>query len=363
MKAVDVTPKKRIARETAADATVLMMENVGSAASRAPKERKPPLAPPRPLPFRSILVPVDGSTFAEQAIPIALAIAKRARSKVKLVLVHRQPKEVIPLELGQDYIEARLATQKSETEYVRALAARLREPMGRTVSTAMLKGSVAQALGEYVKEIRPDLVVMTTHGRGALRRAWLGSVADELVRSLPIPIVLLRPGETDSSATSPSFQKILVPLDGSRLAEAVLEPAAAFARLWGAEINLVRIVYPSAMSLGAPLDCCSGDEDQPKDERQEAAQNYLDKVVQWLRQLGVRASGLAVIGSWVAETLLDLTRSDGVGLVAIATHGRGGVRRLVLGSVADKLVRAAEVPVLVYRPTRRSKRGYLIGPY
>lgn len=345
-----MTPKKRIARETAADATVLMMENVGSATSRVPTRSRAPMVAPRSLPFRSILVPVDGSAFAEQAIPTATAIAKRARSKIKLVLVHRPLEPVIPLGLGRDYIDARLARQKSESEYVRALAARLREPMGRTFSTAMLKGPVAQALGEYVKEISPDLVVMTTHGRGGLRRAWLGSVADELVRSLPIPILLLRPGETDPSTTSPRFQKILVPLDGSRLAEAVLEPAAAFARLWGAEINLVRIVPPSAMSLGAPLDCCSGYEDQPKDEREEAAQNYLDKVAQSLRQLGVRASGLAVIGSRVAETLLDLTRSDGVGLVAIATHGRGGVRRLVLGSVADKLVRAAEVPVLVYRP-------------
>jgi nucleotide-binding universal stress UspA family protein len=328
---------------------VLMIRKDGSAASRVAKQTRAPGRSYRSFPIRSILVPVDGSKFAEQAIPIASAIAKRARSKIKLVLVHRQLEEVVPLAIGRDYIDSRLAMQKSDSEYLRALAARFREPMGLKLSTAMLKGSVAKALGEYVKEMSPDLVVMTTHGSGGLRRAWLGSVADELVRTLTIPILLLGPCEGSPDLTS-NFSKIVVPLDGSPLAEAVLEPAAAFARLWDADIRLVRIVSASALSLGLSLDSYSGYEDQFTDNRKEAAQKYLDQVAELLAKQGIRVSGTTVTGSGVAEALLDLVRSEDAKLVALATHGRGGLGRLVLGSVADKLVRAAEVPILVYRP-------------
>ena len=113
--------------------------------------------------FQSIVVPLDGSPLAEQAIPIAQAIAERARCKLKLVLIH-QPFTL--MEPGPDYTKIELAMHKADREYLKSVTARLRDPLGRSVSSAILQGiPVAQTLAAYIRELGADLVVMTTHGR------------------------------------------------------------------------------------------------------------------------------------------------------------------------------------------------------
>jgi nucleotide-binding universal stress UspA family protein len=298
-------------------------------------------------------VPLDGSPLAEQAIPIAVAIAERARSKVKLVLVH-QP--LLLMEPGPAYTKIELTMQKADREYLRSVAGRLRERLGRALSSTVLRGPIARTLAKYICELRTDLVVMTTHGRGGIQRAWLGSVADQLIRTSEVPILVVRPREGDAGEYSVGLAEMLVPLDGSPLAEAAVEPAAALARLWDAEISLVQIVQPVTLTSDPPLAFPTEIDDQLTAIRREAAQDYLRDVAERLREQGIRASGVAFLGGGVAETLLHLARPERVGLVAMATHGRGGVRRFVLGSVADKVVRGAEVPVLVIRPTSRGTK-------
>jgi nucleotide-binding universal stress UspA family protein len=306
-----------------------------------------------PRQFRSILVPLDGSPLAEQALPIAVAIAERARSKIKLVLVHPP---LLLMEPGPAYTKLELAMQKADREYLRSLVGRLRERLGRALSSAVLEGPVALTLARYVRELGTDLLVMTTHGRGGMQRAWLGSIADQLIRTLEVPILVVRPRQGGPESFV-GLTEVFVPLDGSPLAEAVLEPAAALARLWDAEISLVQVVRPVVLTSDPPLPFPTGYSDQVTAIRRESAQDYIRDVAERLRESGVKASGVAVIGGGTADTLLDLARPERVSLLAVATHGRGGLRRLVLGSVADKLVRAAEVPVLVVRPTgRRSGR-------
>jgi nucleotide-binding universal stress UspA family protein len=307
-------------------------------------------------PFRSIIVPLDGSQPAEQALPLAVAIAERARSKLKLVLVHHHP--AIPLEPGAGYTKIELAIQKADREYLRSVAARLRPRLGRALSSAVLQGPVAPTIASYIRELGTDLVVMTTHGRGGIRRAWLGSVADQLIRTSDAPILIIRPGDGAAAQRSVALADILIPLDGSPIAEAVLEPAAALARLWDAEISLVQVVRPIVLTSDPPLPFPTGYSDQVTAMRRESAQDYIRDVADRLRESGVKASGVAVIGGGIADTLLDLAQAERVSLMAVATHGRGGVRRVVLGSVADKLVRGAEVPLLVVRPTgRRASRA------
>lgn len=308
--------------------------------------------------FRSILVPVDQSRLAEQAIPVALAIAERARGKVKLVHVHRELRPLFPLDPRQDYVTVRLAMRKSEREYLRTLTRHLQRRIGRAVSSAMLKGPVARTVAKYVRDSGTDIVVMTSHGYGGLRRMWLGSVADELVRTLEVPVLLVRPAENENSDPI-DFSRILVPLDGSPLAEGILEPAMALARLWNAELNLIQIVHPLPYAAGAlpgsPLSTAR--HNQVVSSYLETARAYLQGIARRLGDREVNASSRAVVGASVAETLVDRARQERAGLIALATHGRGGVRRLVLGSVADKLLRAAEVPTLVYRPRPGRKRS------
>ena len=302
--------------------------------------------------LRSILVPLDGSSVAEQALPVAIAIAERARCKIKLVLVH-QP--LLGIEPGPAYTKMELAMEKANRDYLRSVVARYRERLGRTLTSAVLEGPVAATLARYGRELSADLMVMTTHGRGGIRRAWLGSVVDQMIRTSEVPILVVRAHDHDQMP-SVNLGEILVPLDGSPLAEAVLEPVAALARLWDAEISLIQVVSPVILTSDPLLPFPNGYSDQIMRMRREAAQDYIRDVAERLREAGVKASGVAVMGGAVAETLLDLARPERVGLLATATHGRGSVRRLVLGSVADKLVRAAEVPVLVVRPRGKPVR-------
>ena len=215
---------------------------------------------------------------------------------------------------------------------------------------------MARTLATYIRELAPDLVVMTTHGRGGIRRAWLGSVTDQLIRSAEIPVLVVRPGEEGAAEPSAQISEILVPLDGSPLAEAALESAMELARLWDAEISLVQVVRPVILVSGAPLSFPSGYSDQINAIRLDSAQDYITDVAERVRESGLRCTGVAVIGVAVPETLIDLATPERVSLLAVATHGRGGPKRMVLGSVADKLVRAAKVSVLVVRPVARRAR-------
>lgn len=134
----------------------------------------------------------------------------------------------------------------------------------------------------------------------------------------------------------------------------------ALARTWGSEVSLVQVVRPLLLTSDPQLLFPTGYADQETRIRQSTAQSYLEEVADRLRAGGVKATGVALLGGAITDTLLDFFQSEKVGLVAISTHGRGGVRRLVLGSVADKLVRAAEMPVLVLRPhavARRRRRS------
>ena len=298
--------------------------------------------------MKTILVPLDGSSLAEQAIPLAQAIAERGRCKLKLVLVHQPNLFAVP---GPAYPKVELAMQKADREYLKIVTSRLRDRLGRSVSSAVIQGtSVAQTLAEYVSELGADLVVMTTHGRGGIRRAWLGSVTDQLIRRLEVPLIAVRATEPTEQPRPVSINEILVPLDGSELAEAALEPAAAIARLWDAEVSLVQIVYPVSLAFDAPLSFPTPVDSELTEMRRNAAEDYVRDLARRLREQGIRASGIAVMGGSAAGALLDLARPEKVGLLAMTTHGRGGITRALLGSVADKLVRAAEVPVLVVRP-------------
>jgi nucleotide-binding universal stress UspA family protein len=230
------------------------------------------------------------------------------------------------------------------------VTARLEKQMRNALSSVMLKGPVVSTLAEYTRAVAADLVVMTTHGRGGIRRAWLGSVTDELIRTLEIPVLAVRAREDGAQPEAVSIPEILVPLDGSPLSEAVLSPVVALARLSGAKVSLVQIVQPVFVSTEPALAFPSGYDERLTAMQRDAARDYIHDIAGKLREQGVEATGVAVLGGATATTILELAHSGRVGMLALATHGRGGFQRLLLGSVADKLVRAAEIPVLVIRP-------------
>ena len=302
--------------------------------------------------YLSLLVPLDRSSFAEQALPLALAIARRAHARLDLVEVHALYALEDPT-AGRARFEPERDAQRKQQEqlYLDATATWLTSVSPAAVSTGVLAGSVvlaetvADSILERARAGKADLIVMASHGRGPLRRFVAGSVADELIRRAGVPVLLVRPGETPPAIfPEPTLENILIPLDGSALAEQVLGPALDLARLMEARCTLLRVIEPRSPSHnGAP----GG---PPKE-----AAAYLKRVAARVREQGVPARARVVVARNVAEAILEEAAAQASDLIALATHGRGGLTRLLRGSVADQLVRAAASPVLVYRPSGKGR--------
>lgn len=304
----------------------------------------------------SILVPFDGSNLAERAAPVAVEVARRAGAALRLVHVH------VPLPAEPIYMEGlpvmdehmRSVRRTHEQAYMEKALARL--PRGVNASMAILDGPVASALADDARASGADLIVMTTHGRGGLERSWLGSVADELIRISPVPLLLVPSG---AGPVSGVFRHILVPLDGSALAEAILEHVVRLGRLEpGAEVTLLDVVQPVTSDVWLSYAALAPSETVSVTQRQEQrAREYLEAIARRLEDIGLRVRSRVVVAANVAAAVLEMAHGEEVDLVALATHGRSGLARLAVGSVADKVIRGSRTPVLLFRPPSALSSG------
>jgi nucleotide-binding universal stress UspA family protein len=292
--------------------------------------------------YRSILVPLDGSSFGEHALPLAISLACRAGAQLHLAHVHLASRP------GSDSATDE-EQRTAEGAYLDGLLRRLQASCEAPITTRLLDGPIAQALHEYAVERQADLIVMTTHGRGALSRVWLGSIADTLMRSVSMPVVLVRPHEQPPDiAAEPAIRHILVPLDGSPLAEQILEHTIDLGRLTQAEYTLLQAVEPMFIGYGPEMYSVAS-EDQVLESLRAQAQAYLDRLAARLRAEGLKVQAITVI-DFAAAAVLEYAREHAVDLIALETQGRGGLARWIVGGVADKVIRGASVPVLLHRP-------------
>jgi len=306
--------------------------------------------------YRSILVPLDGSPFAERALPAALSLARRSSGRVDLVLVHCAFLYVETVDSGlicDDWVDQQLRVQ--EQSYLKSVVQRLSAATTVPVTSTVRDGLVADLICEEATAKSSDLIVMTTHGRGPLSRFWLGSVADALVRRASVPILLMRPQETEAAlAQEPAFHHVLIPLDGSALAEQVLARAAGLGQQLNADLILLRVVKPVLYAGHDPTALSEPAVGQPiTGEQQAAAGTYLEKVAMLLRAPSFQVETRTVLSKQPALAILEEALQQPGTIIALATHGRGGLTRALLGSVADKVIRGATGSVLVYRPSRQ----------
>ncbi len=303
--------------------------------------------------YRSILLPLDGSTFAEEALPLAARLARDADVDLHLVHVIRGAPDVDFKTPGED-LAWRTEVREAASAALGERAARLRRS-GVLARAEVREGRVVDALLESAKEHGAELVVLTTHGAGGFRRWWLGSVADALLRKGDVPILLVRPWDDtgERPAGEPRFRTILVPLDGSPASEAVLRHARWLAEVNGARLVLVRVI-PSPLEVGTLYGIPSVRlEGEAHRGQREAALAYLEEVASRISgdTGGEGRPELRVVeASSAAEGVLEAARTLGADLIALSTSGRSGFGRTVIGSVADKVIRGAAVPVLAVRP-------------
>jgi len=307
--------------------------------------------------FRTILVPLDGSPLAEWAVPAAVGIARRHAAQLQLLTVHvlRPAVSAIDGLTFSDGSEAwRSAAEDSSQTYLAEVARRVEGLHPVTIKSAVRAEfeNAARQLVQYAHDSDIDLIVMATHGHGPLMRFWLGSVADTVVRHSRIPTLLIRP-HSDAEADLKSetrFRNILIPLDGSDAAETIIDHAIAVGG-HDAEYTLFQ-AFPLLPVFSTEYAAVSAADAEVMHAQQEAAEATLETLAERIRLRDVRFQVHIATASknTSAEAILDYAERNHSDLIALTTHGRGGAIRLMLGSVADKVTRGAEVPVLLCRP-------------
>ncbi len=306
--------------------------------------------------YRSILVPLDGSAFGEHALPLALGLASRTQAELHLVHVHTpvagvEFEAITPYRFeGMGEYDEDRETAGAENRYLESLAERLART-GVNTTTALISGPTTAALLAHSRSWRPDLLVMATHGRGPVDRARFGSIADPLVRRSTVPVLLVRgrDGQGGSLEEALHVRRVLVPLDGSTLAEEVLPHAVGLAHLLGAELLLLRALIPT-MSPALTFSGTGTDFTRTA-ERASDAEAYLADLADELATGGMNAAVRVEDGPDAADTIVRVAEEEPETLIAMATHGRSGFTRMMLGSVTDRVVRAAQTPVFIRRPT------------
>ena len=299
-----------------------------------------------------ILVPLDGSPFSEYALPLAVELARLQGAELHLVRSHL-PIALMPTP-GDFSLPAYEPAWDEESrqasrEYLEERASRIRES-GVAARAILLDGRAARAIEEHIKAEGVTLVVTTTHGRGGISRVVQGSVVDDLMRLVNIPVLTLRPSDDAEQRFAPTrLARILVALDGSATAAQALEPAARMAEITSAKLLLLHVVTPSAQVRAADLPDSASMGNPDTDPLAAAGLAILEDAAAPLRARGLVVETIVRVAPDPADCILTIATEHDVSCITIATHGRGGLTRLLFGSVADRVFRGASQPVMVLR--------------
>ncbi|BCX03281.1 MAG: hypothetical protein KatS3mg053_1219 [Candidatus Roseilinea sp.] len=346
--------------------------------------------------YRKILVPLDGSALSAAVLPRVRAIARCAGAPVVLLRVIPEigmrigtpapptadaqpaerpatPLQTIPLEMDQ--------YESAAHEYLNRVAAEL-SAAGIAAHTRIVVGPITESILDVATEEGADLIAMSTHGRSGLGRFLLGSVANQVLHYAKTPVLLVRATADESAPAECIYRKILVPLDGSDFSRTVLPHACKVAACVQAQVILLQAIpelEPEAsevhwmLTFGGPASIGevpgegglrSGMDPSARrrwaesiraelvrrtEHEMEAAQSNLNAAASVFKSAGVPVETMIQVGR-PAEVILDAAAANAVDMIAMATHGRSGIQRLLLGSVADRIVRHAHAPVLLVRP-------------
>lgn len=287
-------------------------------------------------PFKRVLVPLDGTQLAERALLFARKLVRLLKGDLILV------RAATARPLYGDRAEALLKAAAEAEAYLDRKVDRY--AMGYPVEVSVPFGEPATEILNVATLRQADLIVMTTHGRSGLSRLLRGSVVDELVRGTRLPLLLIRAGAA-LDQWERGLRRILVPLDGSELAESVLPRVEALAQTAMARLTLLQVIGPVMPELKAYEIAYLPEDDGILADQARA---YLARVAAPLRERGLDVETRVAFGK-PGDRIAAATTDNAYDLVAMATHGRGGIERAMVGSVADEVLRTASAPVLLFR--------------
>lgn len=296
--------------------------------------------------YTKILIPLDSSKTAE-AVLSYLKDLRSPTGEIHLVSVVEPNMYAYALASNEAVIQdkvQRVIHDDLET-YLAEVRAKLTN-QGFTVQAWVARGDAAQTIADVATKIEADLIAMTTHGRTGLARWALGSVADRIIHIAHQPILLVRAHETNPATYA--IRHILVPLDGSALAEEALQHATRISRQTGATLTALRVLEPlSRWQRTLSLEH-GKDERRLEAERRAEADHYLAQVQARLQVEQIVNRAQVYLGG-AADAILDLIVKEPIDLVVMSTHGLSGYSRWVYGSVASKVLHSAPCPLLLLR--------------
>jgi len=295
--------------------------------------------------YSKLLVPLDGSKTAEQVLPFARILAATLKLPVELL-------DVIDIaamsaHMTSDkarYLDTFIAEgERVSREYLAKIAAGFADAK---VSCRVIRGKPADAIIEHAGAEKGTLIAMVTHGRSGLDRWMLGSVAETVLRGSHNPLFLVRAHEEGATDGAAMIKSIVVPLDGSALAESVLPTAIEIAQALDLEVVLCR-AYELAASVYEGSEDYLPNYDEMLRQVKAETESYLTAKAAALKAAGLsRVSTVALAGSG-AEEIVRYAQTHRDALVVMCTHGRSGMSRWMLGSVTERVVRHSDDPVLV----------------
>jgi nucleotide-binding universal stress UspA family protein len=285
--------------------------------------------------YRKVLVPLDGSSLAERALPYAKTIALNTGSELILLTAIPTSSEKLdrPMKAYMDINAKALESQRVK------------------VTTAIAYGSAADKIIKFADKSKVDLIIISTHGHSGIKRWALGSVALKVLHGTCTPVLLIKSRAHKTAKVE--FKKILVPLDGSPFSEASIPYVKELAKGTGGEIILLRVSEPPVLPADrSPAIKPSWEEyrDILLAEIQRQAEEYLQGIKANLGKSGIKARSQATLGK-AAESILQVAQKEDINLIAMTTHGRTGVSRWVYGSVASRIVEESLQPVMLIRPS------------
>ncbi|HSA57104.1 MAG TPA: universal stress protein [Gemmatimonadaceae bacterium] len=298
--------------------------------------------------MRTVLVPLDGSPLAERALGPAVHIARRTGARLEIVAVN-EPRAVLHEAAGAPgavAVRRDVDTRLGEAlrRYADDVQRRLAGEEALQVETRVLEGPAASTLAAYAQATGPDLLVVASHGRSGARPLWLGSVTDALAR-LTASSLLVVPTHERAAPDKGAIRRVLLALDGTRGTESVIAVATALLGHRDMTYVLMHAVQP----LHPLVRAVAGDEEYERDlaRQRRTVETYLSEISAGLRVRGSQVVQDVQVDPHRANAVLSSAAEHEVDLIALATHARGPLGRLLLGSVADKVLRGSPVPVLL----------------
>jgi nucleotide-binding universal stress UspA family protein len=290
---------------------------------------------------------LDGSPLAEQALSCAVTLGRGLPAELVLFRAEFVPWRY--LESGA-MKEGNLLEQieVEANQYLQGVADQVRQA-GLSVQTVVQHGPAPEAIVDYAEQMDIWLIIMATHGYGGIKRWTHGSVAERVLQAASVPVLMVRAQEEHAEDVRQLMlcRRILVPLDGSEMAEHVLSPVTSVAGAVGAEVFLFQVAVDQPASMFGS-DWFFLPAEGEFEEKEREAQAYLERVAGHLREDGIQVFTGTQIGP-VAQSIMEYAEANEIDLIAMCTHGRTGLARWALGSVADRVLRAGGVPILLVR--------------